>query len=98
MSEQPITTTILHIEGGHAAAGPLYIAPGTNLAELADRLGVSLRFERRREPFTQADLDRADLEATIAELRAEFPVGDYPAPSHDPDDPCTYCEALRFLA
>lgn len=96
--DQRVLTTVMHVEGDSGESIPfIYIPPGTSLRELAEILGVTLRFEYRREPWTENELRRGDLEATIADLRQEFPAGDYPAPTHSTDEPCTYCEALYFL-
>jgi len=95
--DERVVIPVLHVEGGSTAPATLSVAAGSSLRAVADQLGVTLRITHRREPWTQAELDRGILEATIADLRAEFPAGDFPSPVHPADEPCTYCEALRFL-
>lgn len=95
--DERVVTQVLHIDGGTGDMGPHYIPPGTSVFDWATEQGVKFHFGSRREPWTQAELDRAELEATVADLRTEFPAGDFPSPMHPPDEPCTYCEALRFL-
>lgn len=96
--DERIITTVLHVEGGRGEPmPPTYIDGSASLREIADQLGVTLRFEYRREPWTQAELDRGDFESRVATLREEFPDGNYPDPIHPADEPCTECEALRWL-
>ncbi len=95
--DERVVTTVLHIDGGSPDLGHHYIPPGKSVFEWAAEQGIRFHFDRRTEPWTQAELDRGHLERTVAELREEFPDGDYPSPIHPPDEPCTECEALRFL-
>lgn len=78
-----VLTPVLHVEGGSTApVQAITIGPGASLQETAEQLGVSLRITHRREPWTQAELERARLEAEVADLRMEYPAGDYPPPTH----------------
>jgi hypothetical protein len=98
MADQRLVTTVLHVDGvgGPAVVDCLNTSP-MSVGDVAELLGVTFRTEYRREPWTQAELDRGALESEVAKLRGEFPDGDYPVPTHSPDEPCTFCEALRFL-
>lgn len=98
MADERVLTTVLHIDGGSGKAlEHCYIAPGRSVFEWAAEQGVTWTTEYRREPWTQTELDRGKLESTVAQLREEFPDEDYPATTHPADEPCTYCEAIRFL-
>lgn len=97
MADERVLTTVLHVEGGGDVVDHISISAPTSLNDLAGQLGVTFTTKYRREPWTQAELWRGDLEATVAELREEFPDGDYPLAQHGVDEPCTSYEALRFL-
>jgi len=98
MLDERVVTPVLHIEGGDKVMDqPVYFPNGRALFEWAAEEGVTFRTEYRREPWTQAELSRGTLEARVAQLREEFPAGDFPAPMHPPGEPCTECEAIRFL-
>jgi hypothetical protein len=95
--DERVVTQVLYIDGGSGDLGPHYLPPGASILDWAREHGVTFRLDHRTEPWTQAELDRGSLESRVAELREEFPGGDFPSPIHPPDEPCTECEALRFL-
>jgi hypothetical protein len=98
MADERVVTPVLHIEGGNEVMeGPVYFADGRALFNWASKQGITFRTEYRREPWTEAELRRGDLESRVAILREEFPSGEYPPPMHPVDEPCAECEAIRFL-